>query len=89
MKSKEPARNRLAKALPDEWQDHLEAAGVPRRKYTAVCRAEMVGGQVIEAMVIEQGWIVGLDRTALAGREERPIAINPRQILSLTVLQVI
>lgn len=89
MKSKEPPRNRLGKALPAEWQEYLEAAGVPRRKYTAVCRAEMVGGRVVEDLIIEQGWIIGVDRSALAGRNDKPISIDPRQIVSLTVLQVI
>ena len=60
MHAKQPPRNRLAKLLPEEWRELLAARGVPKRKYTAVVRAELVGGRVIEDMIIEQGWIVEL-----------------------------
>ena len=49
--SKDSPRNRLAKPLPEEWRQHLLAHGVPKRKYTAVCRVELVGGRVIEQLV--------------------------------------
>ncbi len=41
-------RNRLAKPLPQEWRDMLLAAGAPKRKYAAVCRATLPGGRIVE-----------------------------------------
>jgi hypothetical protein len=84
MHSKSPPRNRLAKVLPDEWRDMLLARGVPKRKYTAVCRATLV-----EELIVEQGWIIALDRAGLAGSFEQRIDFDPRTITSLEVLQVV
>ena len=89
MHSKHPGRNRLAKVLPGEWREFLVARGVPKRKYTAVLRAELVGGRVIDEMIVEQGWIIALDRSGLAGKFERRIEIDPRQITSIEILQVV
>lgn len=82
-------RNRLAKPLPEEWRRFLVARGVPKRKYTAVCRAVIAGGRVIENLIIEEGWIVALDRAHLAGRFEQRIDFDPRQIVSLEIVQVV
>jgi hypothetical protein len=89
MHSKHPPRNRLAKVLPDEWRSTLNASNVPRRKYTAVCRATLVGGRVIDELIIEEGWIVALSKRHLAGTFEQRIDFDPRQIKELTVLQVV
>jgi len=87
--SKQPGRNRLAKVLPEEWRKLLVERGVPKRKYTAVIRAELVGGRVIDEMIVEEGWIIALDRSGLAGTFERRIDIDPRQITSIEIMQVI
>jgi len=89
MHSKTPPRNRLAKVLPEEWRKLLVAQGAPKRKYTAVCRATLVGDRVIEEMIVEEGWIVALDREGLAGTMERRIDIDPRQIIDVKVIQII
>lgn len=67
----------------------LLQSGAPKRKYTAVCRATLTSGRVIEQMIIEQGWIVALDRTGLAGTFEQRIDFDPRTITALDVLQVV
>ena len=89
MSSRTPPRNRLAKRLPDEWRDFLVARGVPKRKYTAVCRASLAGGRVIEELIVEDGWIIALGRAGLAGTFEQRIDFDPRTILDLAVVQVI
>lgn len=89
MHAKRPPRNRLAKVLPAEWRDHLVALGVPKRKYTAVCRATLGGGRTIDALVIDQGWIVGLDRSMLAGDGEQRIDFDPQAIESLDLVQFV
>ena len=89
MHSKTPPRNRLAKVLPEEWRKFLVANGVPKRKYTAVLRATLVGGRVVEEMIVEEGWIVGLDRAGLVGDAERRIDFDPRQITDLEIVQVV
>jgi hypothetical protein len=89
MHSKNPPRNRLAKVLPKEWQDFLVANGAPRRKYTAVCRATLAGDRVIEDMIIEEGWIIALDRNGLGGTFEQRIDFDPRQILDLQIKQIV
>ena len=89
MHSKSPPRNRLAKVLPDEWREMLLARGVPKRKYTAVCRATLAGGRVVEELIVEQGWIIALDRGGLAGKFEQRIDFDPRTISALEVLQVV
>lgn len=89
MHSKVPPRNRLAKVLPEKFRVQLQEAGVPRRKYAAVLRATLSTGEVIEEMVVEQGWIVALDRSGLAGTFERAIALDPRLIESIEIIQTI
>jgi hypothetical protein len=89
MHSKSPPRNRLAKVLPEEWRKALLDRGCPKRKYTAVCRATLVGGRVIESLIVEEGWIIALDRAGLAGVFEQRIDFDPRQIAELELLQVI
>jgi hypothetical protein len=89
MHSRQPPRNRLAKVLPKEWRKLLVAHGVPKRKYTAVLRAELVGGRVIEEMIVEEGWIIALDRTGLGGTFEQRIDFDPRQITAIEVKQVV
>jgi hypothetical protein len=88
MHSKSPPRNRLAKLLPDEWRKFLVERGVPKRKYTAVLRATLVGGRVIEEMIVEEGWIVALDRNGLAGQFEQRIDFDPRTITAIEIIQV-
>lgn len=89
MHSKTPPRNRLAKPLPEEWRKLLVERGVPKRKYTAVLRAELAGGRVIENMIVEEGWIVALDRQGIAGTFEQRIDFDPRLILSVEIIQVV
>jgi hypothetical protein len=62
--------------------------GVPKRKYTAVCRAELSSGRVIEQLIIEEGWVIALDKSHLAGVFEQRIDFDPRDIVSLEILQV-
>jgi hypothetical protein len=89
MHSKFPPRNRLAKVLPEEWREMLIARGIPKRKYLALCRATLTDGRVIEEMVVEQGWIIALDRSGLAGTIERRIDLDPRTIVRLEIRQVV
>ena len=89
MHSKHPPRNRLAKVLPEAWRTYLIDLGVPKRKYTAVCRATLSDGTVIPEMVVEQGWVVSPDKTGLSGTFERRIEFDPRLIVTLEVLQTI
>lgn len=89
MHSKVPPRNRLAKVLPEEWRKMLVANGVPRRKYTAVCRVTLAGGRVIEHAIIEEGWIIALDKSHLAGIFEQRIDFDPRTITDVQILQVV
>ena len=83
-----PPRNRLAKPLPQEWRTFLINQGVPKRKYTAVCRATLTNGRVIDELILEEGWIVALTRAHLAGTFEQRIDFDPRTITDLQVLQV-
>jgi hypothetical protein len=89
MNSRTPPRNRLAKVLPEEWRKFLVAHGVPKRKYTAVCRATLVGGRVVEQMIVEEGWIIALDKTGLAGQFEQRIDFDPRAITEIQIIQVV
>ena len=89
MHSRTPPRNRLAKVLPDEWRKLLVARGAPKRKYTAVCRVALVGGRVIENLIVEEGWIIALDRAGLAGTFEQRIDFDPRTITDLEIVQVV
>jgi hypothetical protein len=89
MHSKTPPRNRLAKVLPVQWRESLVAQGVPKRKYLAVVRAELVGGRVIENLIIEQGWVIAMDRSGIGGAFEQRIDFDPKHIVALTILQVV
>jgi hypothetical protein len=89
MHSRTPPRNRLAKVLPEEWRKLLVAHGVPKRKYTAVCRATLAGGRVIEELIVEQGWIIALGKDGLSGTFEQRIDFDPRSIVALFVVQVV
>ena len=89
MGSRSAPRNRLAKPLPDEWRRFLVDHCVPKRKYTAVCRAELASGRVIERLIIEEGWVIALDKAGLAGVFEQRIDFDPREINSLKILQVV
>jgi hypothetical protein len=79
----------LAKVLPEEWRKFLVERGAPRRKYTAVCRATLTGERVIEDLIVEEGWIVALDRKGLGGMFEQRIDFDPRQIVELEVKQIV
>ena len=89
MHSKTPPRNRLAKVLPERWRTFLVEQGCPRRKYTALCRATLADGRVIEDLVVEEGWVVAADRAGLGGTFERRIDFNPEMIDALELKQVI
>ncbi|MGB7160792.1 MAG: hypothetical protein WBD40_22195 [Tepidisphaeraceae bacterium] len=89
MHSKVPPRNRLAKVLPEEWRKLLIANGVPKRKYTAVLRATLAGGRVIDEMIVEQGWIIALSKQGLVGTFEQRIDLDPRTITEIEILQVV
>jgi hypothetical protein len=78
----------LAKVLPEEWRKLLQSKGVPKRKYTAVLRATLAGGRVVDAMIVEQGWIVSLSRQGLVGVFEERIDLDPRTITEIEILQV-
>ncbi len=89
MHSKSPPRNRLAKVLPEEWRTVLLAKGVPKRKYTAVLRVTLVGGRVIEDLIVEQGWIIATDRNGLGGTFEQRIDFDPRTIQDVQLVQFV
>lgn len=89
MHAKTPPRNRLAKVLPEEWRQFLVNNGVPKRKYTAVCRAALASGRVVEQLIVEEGWIVALDKSGLAGTFEQRIDFDPRTITDLRIIQVV
>ena len=89
MHSRHPPRNRLAKILPEEWRLWLIDNGVPRRKYTAVCRATLTDGRVIDDLIVEQGWIIATTRQGLTGDAERRIDFDPRTITSMELLQFV
>jgi hypothetical protein len=86
MHSKVPTRNRLAKVLPQRWRELLVERGVPKRKYTAVCKATLVDGRVIEELIVEEGWIIATDRTGLSGVFERRIDFDPRDIVEFEIV---
>lgn len=89
MHSKTTPRNRLAKPLPEEWRKILVEHGVPKRKYRAVLRVELAGGRVIENLIVEEGWIIALDRQGIAGTFEQRIDFDPRTILSVQIVQTV
>jgi hypothetical protein len=39
-------------------------------------------------MIVEQGWILALDKSGLAGEIEQRIDFDPRQIIDLKIIQV-
>jgi hypothetical protein len=82
-----PIRNRLAKPLPEVWRRFLIEQGVPKRKYTAICRITLADGRIVEKAIIEEGWVVALDAEHLAGTFEQRIDFDPRMIESIEVLQ--
>jgi hypothetical protein len=43
---------------------------------------------VIEEMIVEEGWIVALDREGLVGDRERRIDFDPRTITEIEIVQV-
>ena len=88
MGSRSNPRNRLAKILPDEWRTYLVDNGVPKRKYTAVCRVTLADGRVIENLIIEEGWVIALGKEFLAGIFEQRIDFDPRTITALQIVQV-
>ena len=63
--------------------------GSPKRKYTAICRATLADGRIIEELIVEEGWIIALTREGLAGTFEQRIDFDPRTICDLQLLQVI
>ena len=87
--SRTPPRNRLAKVLPEEWRRVILDQGAPKRKYTAVCQATLTDGRVISEMIVEEGWIIALSKTGLAGVFEERIDFDPRTISALEVKQII
>lgn len=89
MPSRSLPRNRLAKPLPDPWRKFLVEHGVPKRKYTAVCRLTLADGRVINELIIEEGWIIALSKQGLCGTFEERINFDPRTISSLELLQVV
>ena len=89
MHSRTPPRNRLAKVLPEEWRKLLVEQGVPKRKYIAVVRATLVGGRVIEDLIVEQGWIIATTRDGLGGNFEQRIDFDPRHIIAIQIKQVV
>lgn len=89
MHSKTPSRNRLAKVLPIEWRQMLVQKGVPKRKYTAVLKVTLAGGRVIDDLIVEEGWIISMDRTGLAGKFEKRIDFDPRTITDVEIVQVV
>jgi len=89
MHSKSPPRNRLAKVLPEAWRKWLVDRGVPKRKYAAVLKATLTDGRVIEQMIVEEGWIVALDKRGLSGQFEQRIDFDPREIAEIEIVQVV
>jgi hypothetical protein len=89
MASRGAVRNRLAKPLPENWRQFLIEHGVPKRKYTAVCRATLTDGRVIDQLIIEEGWVIALDKSHLAGTFEQRIDFDPREIEALEIIQVV
>jgi hypothetical protein len=63
--------------------------GVPKRKYTAVLKATLADGTVIETLIVEEGWIIATDKRHLAGTFEQRITFDPRGIVQVEVLQVV
>lgn len=89
MHSKSPSRNRLAKILPEEWRKYLISRGVPKRKYSAVCKAVLTDGTVFDELIVEEGWIIATSKQGLAGIFEQRIPFDPRMIAELELLQFV
>ena len=89
MHSKSPPRNRLAKVLPEAWRKWLVDRGVPKRKYAAVLKVTLNDGRVVEQMIVEEGWIVALDKRGLSGQFEQRIDFDPREIAQIEIVQVV
>ena len=51
--------------------------------------ATLAGGRVIEQMIVEEGWIIALDKAGLAGQFEQRIDFDPRTITDLQIIQVV
>lgn len=79
----------MAKVLPEQWRKMLIAQGVPKRKYTAVLKATLKDGRMIEDMIVEQGWIIALNREGLGGTFEQRIDFDPRMIDAVEIIQVV
>jgi hypothetical protein len=62
---------------------------VPKRKYAAVLKATLNDGRVIEQMIVEEGWIVALDKRGLSGQFEQRIDFDPREIAQIEIVQVV
>ena len=84
-----PPRNRLAKPLPQPWRSFLVQNGVPKRKYTAVCRVTLGDGRLIKELIVEQGWVIAVGRQVLAGSFQQRIDFDPRSITKMEIVQVI
>jgi hypothetical protein len=67
----------------------LIANGVPKRKYAAVLNITLVGGRVIQDLIVEQGWIIAQGRQGLSGTFEQRIDFDPRMIQSIEIIQVV
>jgi hypothetical protein len=89
MHSKSPPRNRLAKVLPETWRKFLVAHGVPKRKYSAVLRVTLGDGRVVDELIVEEGWIIALDKKGLTGNAEQRIDFDPRTIVDVQIVQVV
>jgi hypothetical protein len=89
MHSKVAPRNRLAKVLPEAWRQWLVEQGAPKRKYVAVLKATLTDGRVVAEMIVEEGWIVALDKKGLAGQFEQRIDFDPREIADIEIVQVV
>jgi hypothetical protein len=44
---------------------------------------------VIDQLIIEEGWIIALDKSGLSGQFEQRIDFDPRTIIELQVIQVV
>ena len=63
--------------------------GQTLRTLTAVCRATLSDGTVIEDLILEQGWIIATSREHLGGTFEQRIGFDPRSIESLEIVQFV
>ena len=89
MHSKFPPRNRLAKILPEEWRKFLVANGARAASTLPSARATLAGGRMIEDLIVEEGWIIALDRNGLGGTFEQRIDFDPRLITELQIKQIV